>query len=340
MTPSDRDVLEILSAGVLIADLREIVRYANPAAALQLHRRAADCCGQALPLLLGMSLPLADHDISPEQPEVRLEIEQDGATLGATIIRLAGRGYACVFRRVEDGRGADRQLLRVEREAAMVSMINSFAHEVRNPLASIQATVDYLRGELDAADPRREHLHRIERQIRRLSSLADGPLALGRVSSSQRVACEVAALIDTAVTAVAAQSAAQAIRISVAVKSDMPRVVVDEGDVVEALTELLDNAISASVRGSAVAVSHRVVPSDRGHAPRVVIEIEDAGLGMERGDVAQALRPFYTTKRGAAGVGLSLAQRFIQASGGRLGITTRAGVGTVLQVDLPGEEPA
>lgn len=340
MTPTDRDVLEVISAGVLIADMHEIVRYANPAAAAQLNRRPADCCGQPLPLLLGMSLPLADHQISREQPEMRLEIDQDGATLGATITLLEHRGYACVFRRVEEGRGADRQLLRVEREAAMISIINSFAHEVRNPLASIQATVDYLRGELDHADPRHEHLHRIERQIRRLAGLAEGPLALGRVSSSQRVACEVRALVEAAVAAVATQSTAQAIQIAVAMRDDLPRVVVDERDLVEALTELLDNAITASALGSTVAVSHRVIARDRGHAPRVVIEIEDAGLGMARGDVVQALRPYYTTKRGAAGVGLSLAQRFIQASGGRLAITTRAGVGTILQVDLPGEEPA
>jgi|GEM_PF-3719055 len=332
---TDREVLDSLSAGVLVAGHDEITGHANPSACRMLRLGAADCIDQPVSLLLGMTASLRDHGLSEHGAECRLELQLPSGPAGATLHNVDGRGFVCLFRSHEAGRGADPHLARLERESAIGAIVAAFAHEVRNPLAAISAAAEMLR-----ADSPPHHgeaqLAIIERQVRRLTAFAHTPIALGRPSSAQRVLCAVDQLVADAVAVVSAEAQRREVAVTVAIVPGLPRVIVGERELVDALAALLENGVHASPAHFAVAVS---AASMSGPTPRVAIEIADRGQGMTPSQISDALRAYTTTKVGAAGSGLALAHRHIVDSGGRLALEAAPGRGLVARVELLAEEP-
>lgn len=328
---SDREVLDALSTGVLIAGPDEITSHANPAACRMLALDHASCMGQPVPLLLGLSASLRDHGLDELDSERRFVLSLPTGPAGATLRSVDGRGYVCLFRSADAGRGADASLQENERESALGAILAAFAHEVRNPLAALAAAVDLLRTELGTVDA--SSLDIIDRQVRRLVALSRAPIALGQPSFTQRVRCRVDRLVLGAIAVVAPEAGRRNVEFSLRVEQ-LPRVVVGEREIVDALAELLENAVHASPPEGIV----RVTGWKRPDPERVVIEIVDRGPGMAPAEISEALRAFTTTKPRAVGSGLGLAHRLIRDSGGRLALEPGTDAGLIVRVELPAEE--
>ena len=329
---TDREALDGLSTGVLIAGVDEITTHINPAGCRMLGLELAACIGQPVPLLLGLSASLRDHGLELSNSERRFVLALPNGPAGATLCSVNGRGFVCLFRSAASGRGADGALLEDERESALDSIVAGFAHEVRNPLAALAAAVDLLRSELGPGQSE-VNLSIIDRQVRRLVALSRAPIDLGRLVRVQRVRCDVARLIYEAVAMVASEAARRQVEVAVRTQP-VPRVLAGEREVIDALAELLENAVHASPKGAAVAVSVRSAPESE----RVVIEIIDRGAGMTPSQISEALRAYSTTKVGAVGIGLALAHRLIRDCGGRLALEPAMDRGLVARVELIAEE--
>jgi signal transduction histidine kinase len=335
---TDREVLDGLSAGVVIAGRDEITLYANPAACRMLRATAAACVGQPVPLLLGIPASLRDHGLDSSDSECRFELNLPDGLAGATLQNVAGRGFVCLFRSCDEGRLADPGSLRVERESAIDALVAAFAHEIRNPLAALTAASEMLQSEIPPGIGE-GNLAIILRQVRRLTALARAPVALGRASSVQRVLCAVDQLIADAIAAVSAEARRCCVGVEVALEPGLPRVSVGERELVDAIAEVLENAVHASLAGGNVAVAARRKAVEPSVPPRVAIEIVDRGAGLSPAELVESLRPFTTSKVNAAGTGLALAHRHIVDSGGRLAIEAAAGGGLAVHIELSAEEP-
>ena len=328
---TDREVIDALAAGVVIADADEVTTHVNPAACRMLERELAACVGQPVPLLLGLSASLRDHGLDGTAAERRFGLTLPGGRAGATLHGVAGRGFVCLFRWAEAGRGADPYLQESERASALSATVAAFAHAVRNPLASLAAAVEILRGEL-APGVGEIQLAIIERQLRRLAAMARAPVALGLPSAVQRVRCEVGRLIERSIAALATELARAQVEVAITVAAGLPRVEVGEHEIVDALVELIENAIHASAPRGRVEVRAQAANDGWVH-----VAIVDDGPGMSPGEVAEALRAFSTTKLGATGSGLTLAHRRILDCGGRLALEAGPGRGLVARIELPVE---
>lgn len=335
---TDREVIDGLSAGVVIAGRDEITLHANPAACRMLRAAASACVGQPVPLLLGFPSSLRDHGLDASDIECRFELNLPDGLAGATLQNIAGRGFVCVFRSYDEGRRADSGRMRVERESAIDALVAAFAHEIRNPLAALTAASEMLQSEIPPGIGE-GNLAIILRQVRRLTALARAPVALGRRSSVQRVLCTVEQLVVDAIAAVSAEARRCCVAVDVALEPGLPRVSVGERELVDAIAEVLENAVHASLAEGRVSVAARRKAVEPGVPPRVAIEIVDRGAGLSSAELVESLRPFTTSKANAAGTGLALAHRHIIDSGGRLAIETAAGGGLTVHIELTAEEP-
>jgi signal transduction histidine kinase len=102
-----------------------------------------------------------------------------------------------------------------------------------------------------------------------------------------------------------------------------------------ALGHILQNALEAIEDGGSVQVGVRLMPDSLGGVARIYVR--DSGCGIPAGDVAQVTLPFYSTKKGHDGLGLTVASRYIELHGGTLRISSREGVGTEAEVLIPME---
>lgn len=227
-------------------------------------------------------------------------------------------------------------VLEAERRAAdeeRRSMLTSLGHDLRTPLAALQAAVEALADGI-APDPAR-YLRSMASDVTVLSTLVDDLFLLAQIESArltlERARIDLAEIADEAIEALAPTAAARAVELQMVTEG----AVLVDGDRValgRVLRNLLDNAVRHTPAGSTVRVEVSTQP-----APSV--RVVDEGDGFDPSFVGDAFhsfaRPDASRSRhtGGAGLGLTIAKGLVDAHGGS--ITIEPGPGGRVRVDLP-----
>ncbi len=221
------------------------------------------------------------------------------------------------------------QLLREERLAAVGRLSSAIAHEIRNPVAMIASSLATAK---QLAGAEREEMFEIaSEEANRLSQLTTEFLDYASTRPPKLVETSVA---DT-VAYVADASRAYASKKGVHFEVDIPeRLVVraDEGQLQQALMNLLLNAVDASPANETVAL--RVQNGNQ----RIHIDIENAGVAIAEPALSRIFEPFFTTKPHGTGLGLAIARNIAQAQGGDLILSVNEGGRVCFSLTLPHPE--
>jgi signal transduction histidine kinase len=247
--------------------------------------------------------------------------------LGGTIVGAA----------VFTARAARRE---VESARAKSEFLAAVTHELKTPLASIRLYGEMLEdGKGTEPTKRREWVATIRRESERLSALVDRVLALARrerdASLATTVVLPAADLLRTAAETFRPVAERGGTPFEVRIDDEATRVRVDASGLVQALLDLLENAVKHGgegggvlLRGSRRGTAYRIEVADRG--PGIPAEEAERVFGMfARGSEAVA------EERPGLGVGLALARRIVEANGGTLSYEVREGGGSVFAVALP-----
>jgi signal transduction histidine kinase len=235
----------------------------------------------------------------------------------------------------EDLRQQRAELERSNRLAAWADMARQVAHDIKNPLTPIQLNA--------------EHLQRVHADRGRpLGPLVDDCVAsiLGQVRLLRQISAEfssfasspqprpavedLAALVDGIVEPYRAGLAGR-VSFELDVAADLPRVWVDRLLLSRALTNIIENALHAMAQGGRIRFA--LAPTDG--QSRVRLSVADTGLGMTPEAQARIFEPYFSTKTTGTGLGLTIAKRNIEASGGSIEVQSASGVGTTVTLTLP-----
>jgi CheY-like chemotaxis protein len=126
------------------------------------------------------------------------------------------------------------------------------------------------------------------------------------------------------------------VRCAVDIAEPLGVVEVDVGQIGQVIQNLVLNACQASSGGATVHVRARREPGAAGG--RVVIEVADSGSGIAPEHLSRIFEPFFSARAGGTGLGLAVSRSIIQRHGGRLGVSSELGKGTVFTVELPGSD--
>src|SRR5204863_5722315 len=99
-----------------------------------------------------------------------------------------------------------------------------------------------------------------------------------------------------------------------------------------ALTNAIENALHAMPGGGQLSIVARRATSPE---PRVTVEITDTGVGMDAEALARIFEPYFSTKATGTGLGLTIAKRNIELTGGTISVTSARGAGTTVTLTLP-----
>ncbi len=224
------------------------------------------------------------------------------------------------------------QSLDEERRAFLANV----SHELRTPVSNVQVTIEALeRGAVDELELRERFFQTIKEETKRLSGLIHDLLDLGRLEAGvaplEIQAIALRSVISRAIRAMEVRM--QAKNVTVDVEMADLQIMGDSERLLQALLNLLDNAIKYSQPKA-----HIFIAAYR-HKQQALISIRDQGSGMPETDLPRIFEQFYTTsrsrKQSGVGLGLAIARRIIEAHGGSITVSSKPGQGAVFTLSLP-----
>lgn len=264
---------------------------------------------------------------------VTARLEQTHVKLREEVVRLQGELHA-----------ANLELERSSRLAALGEMAAGIAHEVRNPLGSIGLYARMLVSDLADRDEQRALAERIGGAVRGLDAIVNDVLVFGRELRTHPDPVRAGDLIEGAITRCAdLLSGENAPDLSWDRSDSAPELEADQGLLVQALTNVLRNAIEASAEqhphgGGVVALNVRTsaeVAGSGASGPMVVFGVDDTGPGVSDEVLERMFNPFFTTRAAGTGLGLPIVHRIVEAHGGRVVVTKRSAGGTRFELQVP-----
>jgi two-component system sensor histidine kinase SenX3 len=227
-------------------------------------------------------------------------------------------------------------------ESVRRDFVANVSHELKTPIGALGLLAETVS---TADDPAIvvSLSEQILREADRLARIVDDLLDLSLVEAQEapiRDRVPVRVLLDESLERVRPLALARGIPLRDELPSDELVVTCDPGQLVSAVTNLLDNAIKYSDEGASVEVR---AFGDRGvsGSDRVVIEVRDHGIGIPTTDLERIFERFYRVDKarsratGGTGLGLSIVRHVAQAHGGEVAVESREGDGSRFRLVLP-----
>ncbi len=245
---------------------------------------------------------------------------------------LAALGTALRARGADLERKTD-ELMRAERLAVVGRMASVVAHEVRNPLNSVDLNLDLLREMLGRGaagdDPKvTALLDAIQREVDRLAEITGEYLKFGRLPRGVLAPCDVAQVVRDTRAFMDGEFAETRIAVEVNAPDRPVIVLADESQLRQALVNVLRNAVEAMPDGGRLWIE----VADLGE--RVQVSVRDSGPGIPEDFRERLFEPFATTKPRGTGLGLAFVQQVMHECGGEVGVESAPGQGTCVRFRL------
>ena len=229
-----------------------------------------------------------------------------------------------------DLRRAEAQLIRSEKLAALGQLAAGIAHEIRNPLTSINILIHSLRENLPSENIHREDLKVIEEEIHRINDIVDQFLRFAKPASPLLEKTEVLPIFEETLQLLKPQIEAQQISVQKDFQS-LPPITIDKEQIKQVILNLILNAIQAMPEGGQLELKGQASEDHQW----IQLSIQDSGTGILPEDMNKLFDPFFSTREGGIGLGLSIAHRIIDQHHGKIEVESKSKKGTLFTLWLP-----
>jgi two-component system phosphate regulon sensor histidine kinase PhoR len=324
-------VLDQLTDGVLIADSRGLIQFANPAA----HRLFENTS----PISHSVAEVIRNHQLI----ETWRRCQQTGE-LQSESVELPARHQFLQLIVIPDTHAGGSLLLvqdltRVRRlETVRRDFISNVSHELRTPLASLKALTETLQsGALADPEVAPRFLGRISTEVDALTQMAQELLDLSRIESGQVplqfFLLSPKQLLLTAADRMKTQAERAHLNLHVECSEDLPNILADKSRLEQVLVNLIHNAVKFTKPGGEVTLLAEAV--DGG----VRFAVKDTGVGIPNDDLTRIFERFYRVDKsragGGTGLGLSIVKHIVEGHNGKVWAESEEGRGSTFYFVIP-----
>ena len=348
-------IVESSDDAIISKDLNGIVTSWNEAATRILGYTADEMIGQSI-------LKLIPEDLHSDEPAILARIRAGQRIEHFDTIRRSKSGELLkvsltispikddsgtvvgaskILRDVSSRTRIQDSLIQAEKIAATGRMAATIAHEINNPLEAVLNLL-YLLRPLVTTSEGKSYLGTAEIELTRVAHIAKQTLGYYREHASA-VSLSLSQLAEHTIAVYSPRCIAYNIALERHLDSTT-RITLRRGEMMQVISNLLANAISAMPEGGKLIVS---VSDAQTPSPGVLLTIEDNGVGIAEENLEKVFDAFFTTRTVGTGIGLFVARQFVEGHGGMITIESRtdpANHGTKVSVFLPlqtaYEEPA
>lgn len=229
-----------------------------------------------------------------------------------------------------EARKLEQRLQQVERLKALGTLAAGVAHEIRNPLATINFNSQMLRRELELRPAQQEMFEDVFEQIRRIDRIIQQVLHFARPSDPQFLPAGLNEVVRRCLDMSKMYLIKVGVEVSVDLWSGLPPIVMDFNQISQVLMNLILNSIEAMPDGGKLTIS-TFLHQDQ----RQVFQIQDSGTGILEEDKGRIFDPFFTRKPEGTGMGLSISRQIIEKHGALMELDSKPGEGTTFRLIFP-----
>ena len=235
----------------------------------------------------------------------------------------------------------DAEMVHAEHLATLGEIAAGVAHEIRNPLAGIAGAIEIITKDFPHDHPDREVLEDLRQEVRRIEKTLNELLVYARPKPPQFGQTDIKETVARTLQLARQQTGSRKVEFSIQISPALPRFLADAEQLHQVLLNLILNSIQAIDREGKISIEARRYNGDAHFASGMVeIAVADNGPGIPPVHLDRIFRPFYTTKRGGTGLGLSLCRRIIAAHGGSLSAESELTKGSRFIIRIPLREAA
>jgi len=243
---------------------------------------------------------------------------------------LAAAVVFAAYRRIDR---LQRRARQAERLAELGILTGGLAHEIKNPLSTIQLNLQLLREDLPDGEPFTtrivNRLTTVQKEASRLRDILDDFLRFAGKMELDRRPLDLNRMLEDMVDFFHPQAQAQRVQLRFQPGDGELVAPVDERMLKQALLNLMINAVHAMPQGG------ELILSARRQDGRAVIDVIDTGRGIEPQVLGRIFDAYYSTKKGGHGLGLAISKRIVEEHGGSITAVSEVGKGTDFRIELP-----
>lgn len=338
-------VFESLQEGVFILDPVGQITFVNQAAVRIFGLQDPQCVGQKLDQVVrGLNwAKLADpsHIVSRDMeilyPERRFLNVYLSPMRGLMDDDAQHLGYVLLVRDLTTIREQEEKVVESEKLNALTLLAAGVAHEIGNPLNSLDIHLQLLRRKLDKLDILEsedlgQHLDTAQEEIKRLDTILKQFLQAIRPTTPERESHNLHTLLKETLDLLAGELESRKVKVSLALADSLPSVQLDSAQIKQALFNLIKNAFQAlPASGGLIEIETAFTDYE------ISLVIRDHGSGIPPEVMGSIFEPFHSTKKSGTGLGLLIVRRIIREHGGEIELESQQGEGTSVSIFLPRE---
>ena len=275
---------------------------------------------------IAVNYPAGGQDVEPDPflPEEKELLEAAARELALSVERREAESEKA---RLQE------QLRHADRLATIGQLAAGIAHELNEPLANVLGFAQLLNKDGSLPAQARADSGRIEEAALHAREVIRKLMLFARQAPPRTSPVDLNELVREGLYFLEGRCAKNDIQLNLDLASDLPEFTADSSQLLQVLINLVVNSIQAMPHGGRITVSTRAEPG------RVLLAVEDTGIGMSNDVMRQVFLPFFTTKdvNEGTGLGLAVVHGIVTGHRGSITVESEVGVGSRFVVRLPRE---
>ena len=246
--------------------------------------------------------------------------------------------FLMLIRDITESRKGEEEKIESERIGALTMLAAGVAHEIGNPLNSINIHLQLLERKLKKAVPDlyeaelRDLVETSTDEVKRLDHIVDQFLKAIRPSKPQLEPTDVNELLKESMRFLEPEIKDRGLNLTLELRSALPALEIDPDQIKQAFYNIVKNATQATTEGGMITIKTDLTDS------HILVTFNDTGEGISAENLSNVFQPYFTTKKSGTGLGLLIIRRIVREHGGDIKISSELGSGTSLCLSLPRQQ--
>jgi two-component system sensor histidine kinase FlrB len=332
-------IVEGLPCGVLVFDGGMNLRMTNPAASRLLNAGSEESSSpeSSVPRLLGSLLASLPGEQFGQEQEWVVEGTKGERTLGVTRAcfhaKESDNDSILILRDLTEAKELEREREISRRSQALAEVATLLAHEIRNPLGSLELFAGLLADALSNQAELQPWINHVQAGLRSLAATVNNVLHFHIQPSEHLLPVDLRRLVGETLEFLRPLARQKEMQIVWSAPDDPVNILADPSRLQQAFFNLALNAFRAMKPGGTLSVS--ISTSGQDSVSKAEVDFADQGTGIRPENLEKIFEPGFTTQCSSPGLGLAVTRTVIEQHGGTIRVISREGLGTTFTLELP-----